>query len=210
MKDIFFKIEEDKKKRILECCISEFATHNYEQSSINAIIKAADISKGGLFKYISCKEDLYLYTMEVILTELIIYQTKHVTKRSNCYFDRIVELAEVAFEFYEHHSASYKAILTGLLDRRSPVYDKLLGLRDRLVKAYQSDILDDIDWDRYRIKKEDLIFVTGCTLNGYNLELLDHMNNQTELSTFRDKLVADLGLIFDVMKVGVVNEVSSC
>jgi AcrR family transcriptional regulator len=210
MKDIFFKIEEEKKKRILECCIAEFATHNYEQSSINAIIKAANISKGGLFKYISCKEDLYLYTMEVILTELIIYQAEHVTRRTNCYFDRIIELTEVAFEFYEHHNASYKAILTGLLDRRAPVYDKLLGLRDRLVKAYQSDILDDIDWTGYRINKEALIFVMGCTLNGYNLELLDHMNNQTASSTFRDKLVKDLSLIFDVMKVGVMNEVSSC
>ncbi len=210
MKDMFFKIEVDKKKRIIEACIAEFATHNYEQSSINAIIKAANISKGGLFKYISNKEDLYLYTMEVILTELIIYQVEHVTKRSNCYFDRIIELTEVAFEFYEHHNASYKAILTGLLDRRSPVYDKLLNLRDGLLKAYQSDILDDINWDRYRIKKEAVIFVTACTLNGYNLELLDYMNNQTALSAFRDKLVTELSLIVDVMKAGVMNEVSSC
>lgn len=60
MKAAFYLIDIEKQERIINACIEEFSENNYDQCSLNAIVKRAGISKGGLFKYISNKEELYL------------------------------------------------------------------------------------------------------------------------------------------------------
>ena len=47
MKSAFFNIPESKREIIINACIDEFASHGYEKSSTDRIIKAAGISKGG-------------------------------------------------------------------------------------------------------------------------------------------------------------------
>lgn len=207
MKPAFYNITKEKQDRILNACISEFANHDYNQSSLNNIIKAAGISKGGLFKYISSKEELYLYTMEIILTDLITYQNKHISHATTCYFDRMIELAMIAIEYYRMNHDAYKAILTGFLDRQAVVYQSLITLRLRLIETYKIEFLKGIDWSQYRLDTESLRFVVGCALNGYNLELLEHMKKNMPLEDFKEKINKELGLLLSVLKEGVCGEV---
>ena len=49
MYESFENLPEDKKKRIIEASIEEFAKKGYEKASTNNIVKTAGISKGILF-----------------------------------------------------------------------------------------------------------------------------------------------------------------
>lgn len=204
MKTAFYNISLEKQERILTACIDEFSGQNYNQCSLNAIIKKANISKGGLFKYISSKEELYLFTLEKVLTSLMAYQYKRISKDSTCYFDRIIELTNLAIDYYESNNKAYKVVLIGFLDRQASVYGSLMALRARLIKEHNFELLDGVNWDQYKIDKESLRFVVGCTMNGYNIELLENMSSKIPIHQFKEKMVKELGLLLKVMKEGVL------
>ncbi|MFZ5642691.1 MAG: TetR/AcrR family transcriptional regulator [Bacillota bacterium] len=56
----FNKISEDKRNRILETAISEFAEHGFDSANINIIAQKAGISIGSMYKYFGSKENLFL------------------------------------------------------------------------------------------------------------------------------------------------------
>ena len=59
----FLRLNEEKRKRILEAAYKEFAQHPMEDVSINRIIKDADISRGSFYTYFEDKHDVLMYIM---------------------------------------------------------------------------------------------------------------------------------------------------
>jgi AcrR family transcriptional regulator len=68
--DKFESLPEEKKKRILDAAIEEFAINGYDKASTNSIVKKADISKGILFHYFKSKKNLFLYIFDYCMTNL--------------------------------------------------------------------------------------------------------------------------------------------
>ncbi len=58
-KEAFERASEERKKKILEVGIEEFASKGYENANINIIAKNAGISIGLMYKYFNTKEDLF-------------------------------------------------------------------------------------------------------------------------------------------------------
>ena len=63
MKETFFNLPPDKKNRVIESALIEFASSGYEKTSLDAVINRAGISKGGLYEYIDSKKDLFTYIL---------------------------------------------------------------------------------------------------------------------------------------------------
>ena len=59
-KPTFDNISEEKRKKILDVAVNEFANHGFENANINTIAKKADVSVGSLYKYFDTKADLFL------------------------------------------------------------------------------------------------------------------------------------------------------
>jgi len=62
--ELFNRIPEQKRNRILQAAIQEFASYGYENANTNKIAKQANISVGSLFQYFENKEDLFLTTVK--------------------------------------------------------------------------------------------------------------------------------------------------
>ena len=60
----YTNLDPETKSKLLEASIDEFAEKGYNDASLNAIIKAAGISKGSLYYYFEDKEDLYVTTLK--------------------------------------------------------------------------------------------------------------------------------------------------
>lgn len=60
MKELFLKISEEKRNRVIDAAMLEFATYGYENANTNKIAHNAHISVGSLFQYFENKEDLFL------------------------------------------------------------------------------------------------------------------------------------------------------
>jgi AcrR family transcriptional regulator len=60
----FFNLPEDKRQRILDCAVVEFAEHDFHSASISKIVSRSGIAKGSLYQYFVDKADLYKYLLE--------------------------------------------------------------------------------------------------------------------------------------------------
>ena len=63
-KQTFFNLAAKKQQRIIDAAMNEFAAHPYLKTSINRIIKDANISKGSFYQYFQNKKDLYKYIID--------------------------------------------------------------------------------------------------------------------------------------------------
>jgi len=59
-KDTFDKTTEERRQKVLEVAIDEFASNGYAATSINDISRKANISIGAMYSYFASKEDLFL------------------------------------------------------------------------------------------------------------------------------------------------------
>ena len=62
----FFNLPEEKRNRIFNAAVEEFAGFRFSDASINRIVKAAGIPRGSFYQYFDGKEDLYLHILEKI------------------------------------------------------------------------------------------------------------------------------------------------
>ena len=58
--EAFDRISEEKRNKIFDAAIKEFAEHGYESANINSIALKAEVSIGSIYKYFKNKEELYL------------------------------------------------------------------------------------------------------------------------------------------------------
>ena len=66
-KETFFGIDNEKQNRVIQAAIKVFSSHNYNDSSINEVIKLAKIPRGSFYQYFEDKRDLYLYIAQKII-----------------------------------------------------------------------------------------------------------------------------------------------
>ena len=111
----FHRLDEEKKKRLMDASIHEFSEHTFSEASINRIVKDANISRGSFYQYFTDKEDCYLFLLQVIALEKYIL------------FQGVVQQSP--------HDSVYDEYL-GMLDRsilwmkEKPVYYKIGALMD--------------------------------------------------------------------------------
>jgi AcrR family transcriptional regulator len=65
-KDTFFSLPEDKRKRIIDLALDEFAAKPFHQASLSRIVERAGIAKGSMYQYFEDKFDLYIYLLGLV------------------------------------------------------------------------------------------------------------------------------------------------
>jgi len=68
-RSVYFTEMKDTKDTILKTAYSMFLNNNYEAVTINSIIKAAGITKGGIYHYYASKEELFKAVVDKFLFE---------------------------------------------------------------------------------------------------------------------------------------------
>lgn len=77
-KSAFDRIPEEKRKRVIDVAVTEFANKGFDSANINVIAEKAGISVGSLYKYFDSKESLFIAsiysgmeTLETILKDAL-------------------------------------------------------------------------------------------------------------------------------------------
>lgn len=201
MKETFFKLDEQKRQMILKACLEEFSVNSYDHASINRIIHRAGISKGGLFKYIEDKRDLYLYTIGFVLEDLVRFQAGGKAD-DLCYFDRIRKWLAMGLEYYSDKEIRYRAVLNALADVNSPLHSDVLNMRRGLINKYMPEMLDGIDWSLYSRSRDEVMDVAACMIEGFNIRLLRRSDDIAEPEGLKRELSGELEVILEVLKKG--------
>ena len=109
MKQTFAQLPPEKQQTILSAAQAEFGSHDFAAASLDRIVAAAGISKGGLYEYISAKEELYLYCMEQSWTSLYAYIQREIDQSGRDLpadiLDRFMAVSRIAIGWYLQNPA---------------------------------------------------------------------------------------------------------
>lgn len=89
---VFEGLDEEKRKRIINAALEEFAKNRFSKASTNAIVEKAGISKGILFHYFKTKKQLYSYLKEFAFSTIITRINEEVDWHQPDLFIRIKEV----------------------------------------------------------------------------------------------------------------------
>lgn len=137
-KTLYYKLSDDKKKRIISAAREEFIKHKFEDVSINAVVKKAKISRGGFYLYFADKEDLY-YCLIDEATVILLNKLKDIMRVCKDAF----EVCDKAFDFYIGKGASDYLFLRSAME----------GLNER-VKEYIVNKLTQNEVLHWNVKKD--------------------------------------------------------
>ena len=72
-KDTFFNLPDEKRQRVIEAAIDEFAKRSFHDARVTAIAEKAGIPVGSFYQYFEDKKDLFKYIIKLIADEKIAY-----------------------------------------------------------------------------------------------------------------------------------------
>jgi len=84
-KETFFNLPEEKRERIINAAIDEFATYPFYQARVTAIAEQAGIAKGSFYQYFEDKKDLFKYLMELSVEKKMSYISHDVVEGKGKY-----------------------------------------------------------------------------------------------------------------------------
>lgn len=115
---MFLQLDEEKRERVLGAAINEFADKNYNNASMNVVVKAAGISKGALFKYFKSKEGLFAFVYRMALGRVKDYlrQVRDESAEED-FFARLEKVMLAGLDFIHNHpglaAIYYRILFTG-------------------------------------------------------------------------------------------------
>jgi AcrR family transcriptional regulator len=65
----FFNLPEEKREKIVNAAVDEFAEYGLENASTNRIVKNSGIAKGSFYQYFEDKQDVFMYLLSVLERE---------------------------------------------------------------------------------------------------------------------------------------------
>lgn len=125
-KETFFNLHNEKRQRILDAAITEFAAAAYQNVTIDKIVNRARIPKGSFYQYFLNKDDIYMH---------IFSQVGDVKKSIlESMSDRVNEL-----QFGEFISEAYR-----LVENYEKKSSEILKLKNRFINECSQDLKKEI------------------------------------------------------------------
>lgn len=202
MKPAFFNISEVKRMNIINACIIEFGRCGYEKSSTDRIIKAAGISKGGLYEYISSKEELFLYITEYTYRELYGFIRNGLKKNQELppdILDRFNMVTSIAVEFYIKHPEYIRFIAN-----THRITDQTLENKTKKIFMKQFlNIFGTISGDNLRFNRERLIDLLIWLLTKTRDDFLHSVEKNRNIKKLKKNYLENWDFYISVLKTGI-------
>ena len=192
MNKTFENLSEEKKLRIINSAIEEFANKGYKHATVDNIVSKAGISKGSIFQYFKNKERLYLYICDYqikIITDEVFKQKEN---NENDFFKLYKQASRVKFEILKKNPYIFKFFKTLYLDDSQVAQkwlENILKNKDQLVLNFigdydKSKFRDDIDIDM-AIKTIELTF-DGLSMKW--MDKLSYENYESDLKSLFEEV----------------------
>jgi len=202
MKETFQHLKEKKKRRIIDACISEFAEMGYDLSSTYRIIKKAGISKGGLYEYISTKEELFLFTVEYAYQALYEHIEQAIREETPLppgdLLDRINLASEKAISFYVANPDYVRLIV-----RTHHIQDSLLSDKvRRIFRSHFNHLFGDADTSRVFCDREKMVDLVTWILQKTRYDFLLELHKGGDFETIRKNYLSNWRFYLGVLRTG--------
>lgn len=163
-KETFDKISSEKKERILNAAISEFAKKGFNAANINNIAKNAGVSIGSMYNYFASKEDLYLTLIDYgyQLLESVIAR---IDLSEGTIFDKFEKLLRAAQEYSRKYPEIIHIYIDISTEGLSHLSEKLSRKMESISALYYQSIIDAAKKDGIVLCNTDTKIASFCIDN---------------------------------------------
>ena len=205
IKKTFYNLPDEKRQRVTEAIVDEFANVEDDKVSINRIVQKANISRGSFYQYFDDKLDLvevlirsYLNMVIDDLRRAIISSDGDIFYTFECVYDIIVGLSKD-----ERNRKVLRNLISNIRANNNLVSDYIVK---RYIKQYKSieefiDITDEFSRKSFRFKSdEDLTYLqqilTSVLKNEiYNFYVFDTDPEETKSRYLRKLYIIKQGAL---------------
>ncbi len=126
-RETFNKLESEKKQRIIDTAIDEFAYQGFRQASVNRMVQKLGIAKGSIFQYFGTKEGLFgvIFDHAVNLVRRSLRKVKAETSDAG-FFERIRRSLLAGIHFIEEHPRIFQIYLKMMFQEDFPLRTEFL------------------------------------------------------------------------------------
>lgn len=200
-KDTFFNLSEDKKNRIMEIVIDEFANNDYQNVSISRIVKNASIAKGSFYQYFIDKKDLYGYLIHKISEKKVEYLRHHLQEQQEIDFFEFLKSVCVAGIIFSKENPKFSKIAERLVKGEDDMRIQILGhVEADGVKLYESLLTQGIEAGQLRGNID--IQMTAIMISSLTTSVSEHFIRHSGEEDYTN-CVPYIDKVIDILKSGI-------
>ena len=197
-------IEPEKRDRILNAAIEEFANFPYEKASTNHIVAKAGISKGLLFHYFGNKKELYQQLVSFVIEKMYRAVMDRINWDESDLFERLKQIALIKMEIQQAYPHLFDFLLKVMNNQH-------LAKAAEMIEYYKGYGLDfeqvsrdiytrNIDYDRFRdpATTSEAVNIVRWSLEKYGEELLAQLDFDKSLDLAQ--AAASMNHYMDILK----------
>ncbi|MEO0894780.1 MAG: TetR/AcrR family transcriptional regulator [Bacteroidota bacterium] len=150
----FLNLAPEKRKRIIEISLEEFAHHDFESASVSRIVKKIGVAKGSFYRYFRNKLDLYTYLVDTT-TKLRLDTVEELFQQTEGFFDLLTQDFYMRIKFDIEYPLHGKFLYNIMQERHSKdlgnmmlkTKRKMVEVISGMVKKFQAkgEVRQDID-----------------------------------------------------------------
>ncbi len=201
--DTFLRLNDEKKKKLIDASFKEFSLYNFNDVSINRIIKEAGISRGSFYMYFADKKDLYFYLLEQHLEIIINSMREDLIKNKGDLFKMFQDNIEEEYNSFKNNNINFfkKSLENVTIMEESK---KTFGFRDkRLLKELIPNINLELLSDNAK-KHIEVIFAINMHL------LMITLMKLLKSDSLDEEILKDYYEQLDILKYGCVKKEEIC
>jgi AcrR family transcriptional regulator len=211
----FFNLPEEKRQKLLEYAIDEFANHDYHSASVSKIVSRVGIAKGSLYQYFKDKQDLFNYLLVLAAQKKAEMFSTYSNQASDITWDeRLVNLFQVMASYELRYPQLSKIGFRATIGN-SPLPEEILLKAKQSTSQYFQELVEEGKRRgeiRPDVDSSIAVLIFSSTLAGLGDYVKSHSRvDLKDIDLTKKKLVQELGLenvfnqIITILKNGISN-----
>lgn len=194
-KNTFLNLPGDKKERIIDCAVEEFAHYTYHKASITRIVKNAEIAKGSFYQYFEDKKDIFKYIIDISSEKKMNYLQEQMAKMDEKDFFNTVRSLYIAGIKFARDNPRLAAIGNNFMKNEDTnLREEILGSSIPKSNSFFESLLQkgiengDIDPGINLELVAFLFTTTSISISDYFIEEINP-DNEEEIMKFVDEML---------------------
>lgn len=207
-KETFYNLPDKKRERIEKIAIDEFSSKGYDQATISAIVKKAEIAKGSFYQYFDNKEDLFKHIMDLIAKEKIAFMSPVLKNPKEHKFLTLIKEVYLSAVKFGANRPKLLFIASELNNNKShPVYKEFVEEgKKKSLEIFSS--LIELAIERGELREDIDVHFLAFTISamGFNLNeyYFDYMNKENlDYEDYSHKIIELVDKQIEILEKGI-------
>lgn len=198
----FLKLNPEKRERILNAAMKEFAQKGFMNASTDTIVKEAGISKGALFYYFNNKKDMFLFlydfAIDLVKNEILLKYDREETD----IFARIRQTSLLKIEILKKHPEMYDFIAAAYMEDSGEVKSDLENRNKELYATREVILNEGIDTSKLKegVDAQRAFDIITWTMEGYANKVMAKVKTFSLYELNFNQVLQELDIYLDILK----------